>query len=251
MNRLMITLFLIISCQLAFSQTQSTTTKNIVETIGESDKQFWDAYNTCDLESMSNLFTKDVEFYQDKNGKTSGLDALKKSLEQGLCANGSTLKREPKEGTIQIFELKGIGGIISGEHYFLMNGQAIEVARFNHLWVYENGKLKMSRVLSYDHKPVSSETQAITLSQEQLQLFTGHYQGQQTGKVEIISHSEGLTLKANGFEANLYPKSEDTFFMKERNITFSFLKDKEGTFEKIQVKENGQLAEELLRIHKE
>lgn len=223
--------------------------EEINKAIEEKDALFWQAYNSCDIATMEGLFTEDVEFYHDKNGETDGLKSLVESLKNGLCANGSALHREPKEGTIHIYPMKGIGAIISGEHYFSMNGERLEVARFNHLWVLKNAQWKMSRILSYDHRPASSDLPMITLNESQLKKFYGEYEGQQTGKIKIEKAQEGLTLNAKDFQFTLHPKSEDTFFLKERNITFQFVADKEGMFEKIVVRENGELAEELFRIH--
>lgn len=225
--------------------------EDIKQIIKEQDALFWRAYNSCDIAIMEAMFTEDVEFYHDKNGQTTGLEGLIESLRNGLCANGPTLQREPKEGTVQIFPMKNIGAIISGEHYFTMNGQRLEVARFNHLWVFKDSQWKMSRVLSYDHRPASSEIQIVQLSERHLKMFYGEYEGKQTGTIEIQKAESGLTLKSKDFQMLLYPKSQDIFFIKERNLTFRFISNDEGQAEKILVIENGELAEELIRIKRD
>ena len=39
-------------------------------TIRQEDAAFWDAYNRCDVEKMSQFFWPDDEFYHDKGGLT-------------------------------------------------------------------------------------------------------------------------------------------------------------------------------------
>lgn len=246
---LLTTGFLFILLNGLISQTIFDRPEDLRKAIEERDVLFWKAYNSCDIAAMESMFTDDVEFYHDKNGVTIGLKNLRESLIDGLCANGPSLQREPKEGTVQIFPMNGIGAIISGQHYFTKDGQRLDVARFNHLWVLKDSQWKMSRVFSYDHRPASSDTEVISLNTSQLEKFYGEYEGKQTGKIEIQKGEDGLTLKSKDFQFSLYPKSADTFFLKERNIIFQFVADKEGKPEKILVVENGQLAEELLRVH--
>ena len=42
----------------------------------ERDRLFWKAYNACDVKTMGEFFTEDVEFYHDKGGPTLGLANL-------------------------------------------------------------------------------------------------------------------------------------------------------------------------------
>jgi hypothetical protein len=130
----------------------------------QQEALFWAAYNACDVAAISQFFPDDVEFYHDRGGPTIGKAGLTSALQTALCGNPkSRLRREVVEGTVRLFPLsKGdatYGAIVSGEHLFYVldagkPARADGHARFTHLWLLQDGVWKMSRVLSYDHRPV-------------------------------------------------------------------------------------------------
>lgn len=242
---------------LAVSNQKATAQDNpLQQTIQEQDVLFWAAYNGCEVDRMANFFTDDLEFYHDKSGLTNSKAELKQTLKTGLCGEpDSRLRREAVAETVKIYPLNNYGAIITGEHIFYRNkaGQneyPEESAKFTHVWKFENNTWKMTRVLSYDHQPVPYENtkEEIQLSAEALAVFTGTFQGDQTGTVEISVAAPNLSLKATQFGFILYPQTSDTFFIKERPITFSFVKDSSGKVVKMVVKENGAVAEELTKV---
>jgi hypothetical protein len=128
------------------------------------DDAFWQAYNRCDVAAFRGFFTGDVEFYHDRGGVTTGLDALDAALKKNLCGGDTRLRREPIAETIRISILRDgervYGAIVSGEHVFyvtqpgkpeFLDGRA----RFANLWRLADGTWKMSRILSYDHGPAT------------------------------------------------------------------------------------------------
>ena len=131
----------------------------------ERDRLFWKAYNACDVKTIGEFFTADVEFYHDKGGPTLGLANLVGSVKTNLCSNPNwRLRREAVEGTVRVFPLKKdnvvYGAILSGEHlfYILESGKPESLdgrARFTHLWLLKDGAWRMARILSYDHGPAS------------------------------------------------------------------------------------------------
>lgn len=242
---------------LAVSNQKATAQDNTLQqTILEQDALFWTAYNGCQVDQMADFFTDDLEFYHDKGGLTNSKPELKQILKTGLCGDpNSTLRREAVTGTVKIYPLENYGAIISGEHVFYRNkaGQneyPEESAKFTHVWKFEKNTWKMTRVLSYDHQSVPYENtkEEIQLSAETLAAFVGTFQGDQTGTVEISVAVPNLNLKAAQFGFTMYPQTSDTFFIKERPITFSFIKDSSGKVIKMVVKENGAVAEELTKI---
>ena len=71
-------------CLTLFAQSQKD---NLSATILHEDAQFWNAYNRCDVEKMSQFFWSDIEFYHDKGGPTIGERALTETLSKNLCGN--------------------------------------------------------------------------------------------------------------------------------------------------------------------
>jgi hypothetical protein len=131
----------------------------------QRDAVFWKAYNDCDVKSMGEFFTDDVEFYHDRGGITLGLAGLVGTIRDNLCRNPEwRLRRQAVDGTVRVFPLNKdntvYGAVLSGEHLFfiLEKGKPERLdgrARFTHLWLAKDGVWKMSRILSYDHGPAS------------------------------------------------------------------------------------------------
>jgi hypothetical protein len=146
-------------CVRGQSNGQPTDVNEITKAINYHDSIFWIAYNQCDVEKMADYFTEDVEFYHDKGGPTFTLAKFKESMRTGLCGKPDwRLRREAIAGTVKAFPLNNYGGLISGEHIFYINEKGKKefldgYGKFTQLWRYQDGKWKMSRVLSYDHGP--------------------------------------------------------------------------------------------------
>lgn len=230
------------------------TNQELSATIRGLDSLFWDAYNKCDTAKISSFFTDDVEFYHDKGGPTYGLPALAQSFSKNLCSNSTWhLRREAVEGSYKVFPMKQdnviYGAILYGEHMFYIvetgKGERLDgLARFTHLWLLKDGAWKMKRVLSYDHGPATyrNKRKEITLSAASLSAYTGKYQGPQNNIVAIVENNQ-LTLIINGKKYSLFAEKEGLFFDKERDLTFAFIKG-----QKLTVRENGAIAEELVFV---
>lgn len=252
MMKTQLTLLLLMICQLSMAQTD----KELSNIITQQDSLFWNAYNTCDTVKMGSFFTEDVEFYHDKGGITLGLPALVHTFSKNLCSNSNfRIKRDAVEGSYKVFPMKqnGViyGAILSGEHvfYILEPGKDERIdglAKFTHLWLLQNGVWKMKRVLSYDHGPApyKNKRKEITLSADILSQYAGKYKGKQTGDVQILVENNFLLMKIGEKMFKLYPEKENTFFDKDRDLTFEFVKGVKMT-----VRENGVVAEELTLVN--
>ena len=137
--------------------------EQLSQLILKKDSLFWDSYNRCDTSNYSQFFSDDVEFYHDKGGITLGVDGLALSVKKNLCSNPDfRIRREVVNGTTRVFPLAKsgelYGAILSGEHvfYILEKGKEPRLdgrAKFTHLWLLKNNVWKMTRILSYDHRP--------------------------------------------------------------------------------------------------
>ncbi|WP_294824328.1 nuclear transport factor 2 family protein [uncultured Flavobacterium sp.] len=130
--------------------------KDLETTILALDKEVFDAYNTCNIEAMTAFFTEDLEFYHDKGGMTHTRDEMIARTKQNLCSKpGWKIRREAVAGSIKVYPLEGYGAILTGEHRFYVteNGkeQLTGQAKFTHVFLLEDGKWKIARILSYDH----------------------------------------------------------------------------------------------------
>ncbi len=231
------------------AQSIYTQPEKLKEVIQKKDGLFWEAYNQCNVAQMMSFLSEDFEFYHDKGGLTKGLADFKKDLTEGLCANGPQLKRVAKEGTVEIFPMNNIGAIIRGEHYFYVGEKPDGLAKFTHIWSFENNEWKMSRVLSFDHQPVPYENkkEAIEISAETLNSYAGKYTAPQTGEVTMTVKGNTLEMNAGPMQLTLQAQSNTLFFHEQSSLTFEFVKNENQEVSKVIIRENGNIVEEAQR----
>lgn len=232
---------------------------NLTNTILLKDSLFWTTYNNCDIETMPQFFTEDVEFYHDKGGLTLGMKNLIKDLKKNLCSNPNfKLKREAIKRSIKVYPLQDsdviYGAIISGEHVFhiLEKGKEARLdglAKFTHVWILSDNVWKMSRILSYDHRPVPyvSQRKVVMQADKILDQFIGQYGAPQSGTCNVQRENDLLHLIFGDQKYILYPQSDNSFFTKEQDLTFEFDKDGKGNVLNMTVRENGKIVEIAVR----
>ncbi|HEV2843394.1 MAG TPA: nuclear transport factor 2 family protein [Thermoanaerobaculia bacterium] len=127
----------------------------LFRTISSLDAEMFDAYNRCDLEKIGTFFTEDLEFYHDQTGLSRGRQAMVDAVKQNICGK---VRRDLEPGTLEVYPLKGYGAVEIGEHRFCdpkKNEKCVEgnsgIAKFVMLWQNQDGKWKITRVISYDH----------------------------------------------------------------------------------------------------
>ncbi len=125
------------------------------------DTQLFDAYNRCDLATFRSLLADDLEFYHDQGGVMRSADAVTAAVKQNICGK---VRRELVAGTLEVDRIAGFGGIEQGSHRFceLASGTCVGIARFMHVWQYEDGVWRVSRIISYGHRPLSEPEPAAT-----------------------------------------------------------------------------------------
>ena len=125
----------------------------IIET---QDAALFDAYNKCDLDKFGSFIDENVEFYHDNGGVTLGRKALVDSVKQNIC--GQT-QRQLLPRSLEVFGIHHYGAVEIGVHRFTHPNAKPPVpdgeGRFVHLWHYDNGAWKVTRVFSFDHHELS------------------------------------------------------------------------------------------------
>ena len=138
-------------------------TKELHDEIAAMDKKLFDAvFETCDVQTLAGLVTDDFEMYHDKGGlvATSGAQFVENI--RGMCERQKTgvdyrARRELVEGSLEVYPLNNYGAVEVGVHRFYKKtpGQPdklVEIAKLTQVWKKEDGRWKLARVLSYDHK---------------------------------------------------------------------------------------------------
>lgn len=119
-------------------------------TITALDKRLFDAYNTCDLDTLSKLVSDDLEFYHDKTGLAVGRTVFLKAIKENICGK---VHRTLIPDSLEVYPLEHFGAVEIGSHTFTHPGIDTDQgdARFVMLWRKGNGNWQLTRVISYDH----------------------------------------------------------------------------------------------------
>jgi hypothetical protein len=141
----------------------SSKSGTLFEELRAKDRELFDAvFKNCDLNVVKELVADDFEFLHDRGGlvATNGVqfvESIKGACERQKSGQEGRSRRELVEGSLEVFPLNNYGAIQTGIHrfYILKEGEAErpgDTARFTHVWRKVNGRWKITRVLSYDHK---------------------------------------------------------------------------------------------------
>tara|TARA_R110002073_G_scaffold335987_1_gene529744 strand:+ start:7176 stop:7667 length:492 start_codon:yes stop_codon:yes gene_type:complete len=161
MNIKKITSILILSflCSIPFIQAQETY-KEVLETeyvpinkelyniIVALDKEYFDAYNSCDMKKQKSLYSEDLEFFHDKGGLSTSKQDVLSSIEKNICEK---VTRTLLEGSIEVYPIKNYGAIEIGYHKFYNNKEPnteSKASKFILVWKNENGKWLITKVIS-------------------------------------------------------------------------------------------------------
>jgi len=128
---------------------------SLFDTIALQDKRLFDAYNSCDLKTLGDMVSEDLEFYHDQTGLARGRAAFIEAIKTNIC--GKT-HRELVPGSLEVHPLKTFGAVEIGDHVFCpaatpsaCNPKTSGMAKFTMLWQQTDSGWKLTRVISYDH----------------------------------------------------------------------------------------------------
>ena len=128
----------------------------LFKTIQSLDTQLFDAYNHCDLEKFGSLLADDLEFYHDVGGLSRSRQTTVESVKNNICGK---VTRELVTGTLEVYPIANYGAVEIGVHRFHHPGQEnvkpVGEAKFIHLWQNKDGAWKLTRVISFDHHPLT------------------------------------------------------------------------------------------------
>jgi hypothetical protein len=121
----------------------------LYNSIVHMDSVLFGAYNICDLPTMADCFSEDIEFYHDKGGLMTNRDSIMAATKRNICGK---VTRVLIKGSIEVYPIAGYGAIEMGQHYFINNQEPPTnhpaIGKFVHTWKDENGKWRLTRVIS-------------------------------------------------------------------------------------------------------
>ena len=123
--------------------------------ISKQDSLLFNAFNRHNIVLFQSMFSKDLEFYQDRTGLTGygwNMDNFKKHMEDSSLF----VRRELVEGSLEVYPMAGYGALEIGVHRFYGMDHGQEklqaTAKFITLWQNKDGGWKITREISYDHQ---------------------------------------------------------------------------------------------------
>jgi hypothetical protein len=162
----LIFVFLFLSIGICLNaQSQKLQSSSLYETLAKQDSVVFANVYTCNTAKNETFFTDDLEFYHDKGGLTKTRQSLVDELKNNFCGEGKQkLRRELIKGSLKVYPINNYGAVQIGDHRFYLteNGKEslVGVAKFIHVWKFENGEWRISRVFSYDHNSPDAKTAA-------------------------------------------------------------------------------------------
>ena len=130
----------------------ASTKSELEQQIEEADAIMFNAFNACDIHTMSNMFSKELEFYHDIMGMSDYSSTMEATINN--CKRKLGLQRTLLEEGAEISPLGSFGAMQKGKHRFchMNNGKEdCGVFDFIHLWKKEGDRWLIHRVISYNH----------------------------------------------------------------------------------------------------
>jgi ketosteroid isomerase-like protein len=148
----MLPVLMIVACAPGHAQSQEQSDA-LFRTVQLLDKKLFDAYNHCDLTTLASMVSDNLEFYHDQTGLSVGKAPFIAAIKQNICGK---VERTLVPGTLEVYPLKGYGAVELGAHRFHHPAHpedGVGEGRFVTLWQNKDGTWKVTRAISYDHKP--------------------------------------------------------------------------------------------------
>lgn len=122
--------------------------KKLFDEIIAMDKEFFNAYNNCDLEKQASIYSDDIEFFHDNGGLMTSKKEIIEGTERNICGK---VTRELVDGTVEVYPINNYGAVQIGFHKFHNNqepdAESIS-SKFIIMWHNENGNWKMTKIIS-------------------------------------------------------------------------------------------------------
>lgn len=122
--------------------------KKVYDIVVAKDKEYFDAYNSCDMKKQASLYSEDLEFFHDKGGLSTSKQEVLTSIEKNICGK---VTRTLIEGSIEVYPIKDYGAIEIGYHKFYNNQEPDAISKpskFIMVWKNEGENWYISKVIS-------------------------------------------------------------------------------------------------------
>ena len=125
------------------------------------------AFLTCDKDALRDVMMENLEFYHDKYGiiardRAAFIDGTIPDCEARKAGQLPYLERRLDADSMVVRRIGDDALMQTGTHSFWLRPpgeelRPVETGVFTHIWVRDGDRLRISRVISYDHRDVAAE----------------------------------------------------------------------------------------------
>jgi hypothetical protein len=129
----------------------------LFDALAQMDHALFEAsFVTCDATKANAIFADDVEFYHDQTGLAVGEQVRENTRRlTASCPRDRGVRRTVIPGSLRVYPIQGYGAVQIGMHRFDERGASTSsLARFISVWRFQDGRWRLARVLSVDHRDV-------------------------------------------------------------------------------------------------
>jgi ketosteroid isomerase-like protein len=127
----------------------TATSGELYNTILALDQRFFDAYNSCDMETQAELLADAIEFYHDQGGLSTSKEDILKGTKENICGK---VTRTLVPGGLEVSPIPGYGAAAVGLQKFKNKeepeGTLSKESRFVAIWKKTNNQWQMTRIIS-------------------------------------------------------------------------------------------------------
>lgn len=132
----------------------------LFDALAEMDRALFDAsFVTCDAAKANAIFADDVEFYHDQTGLAVG-ESVRENTRRlsASCPRDRGVVRTLVPGSLLVYPIQGYGAVQIGVHRFDERGaRTSTLAKFISVWRLQDGRWRLARAFSLDHRAVPAE----------------------------------------------------------------------------------------------
>lgn len=149
--------YFLITIVLIFISCSSSNSKNEIYTcidpiiqkeIEIMDYEFFQAYNTCNIEKQAEIYDDNLEFFHDKDGLMTSKKEILEGTQKNICGK---VTRILIPNSIEVYPIKDYGAVEIGYHRFYNNQEPdapSRASKFIIIWKKVTNSWKISKVIS-------------------------------------------------------------------------------------------------------
>jgi hypothetical protein len=118
------------------------------DAIARMDSIFFGAYNTCNMQLQTSIYSDTIEFFHDKGGLSNSKQDVLDGTKKYICGK---VTRQLIPGSIEVYPIAGYGAVELGQHKFFNNQEPNapqHISRFMIFWKQVGKEWKIGKVVS-------------------------------------------------------------------------------------------------------